>query len=275
MLIQCNILVSPSDLASIVEDMKPKRDFPLFERLISVCRAQSSDTCNLSEVLDKALIAKNNPFAVHLLTVENVTPTLGSSSVAFNLLQNRPIPLFRKISSLAPPEVRADFAAKAVAASNVVYFDMALASGELKSSRVDLSLIVSVGLLNKDRRFLTAFLTTGASPDGVVGSPAPLTAVFRGSSLTHEAQVHVVIVLIEAGASIKHLSSAFTDPMSPLHVATKLVLETGICICTCTYSTVYMHVHLDRVHLHIKLCKIYTCTSLYTCINIYSTCTSV
>ena len=235
MLVQCNLLVKQLDIVQLVVLLDEELELSLFQRLVSICEAQSMSSIqsSLSDSLDKALLSKKEVFASYLLS-KGVTPTHVSSSLAYDLLLSSPycVPSapsedFKRIVCTCGPDVRAEFAAKSLAASHVSLFHQVLSSGSLDSSRVDLSSIVSLVLMNEDMKYLDEFLDTGACPDGVPGGSPPLAAVFRESLLTRETQVLLVVILVERGAAVKNLTNAFPDPMSPIHVATKLVLETS------------------------------------------------
>ena len=44
--------------------------------------------------------------------------------------------------------------------------------------------------------------------------------------------MEILTILIREGADVSKLTAAYPGLMSPVHVATKLALETGLCTCT-------------------------------------------
>ena len=75
-------------------------------------------------------------------------------------------------------------------------------------------------------------------------------------------QVEILILLIEEGADIKRMCCAYSDPMSPVHVATKLAFESGLTRIT-KCCAMHIHVHVDHVEFFSSvfqfLCLVY-CT---------------
>ncbi|XP_019859701.1 PREDICTED: uncharacterized protein LOC100635005, partial [Amphimedon queenslandica] len=239
MLVQCNLQVKQTDVVQLVSALQ-ESELSLFQRLVSICEAQSTTSCEsaFSHLLDRSLLSKNRTFATYLIS-KGVTPTRLSSALAFEMLmefnssQNEDI---IKIANACSPDVRAEFAAKSLAMSNLQLFHEILDTGPLHSCYIDISTFICSPLMNEEMKYLNRFLDTGACPNGMVGSTSPMVAIFQGNTLnretpvplSRETQVLLVVILIERGASVINLTGAFPDPMSPVHVATKLVLETKI-----------------------------------------------
>ena len=238
MLVQCNLQVKQTDVVQLVSALQ-ESELSLFQRLVSICEAQSTTSCEsaFSHLLDRSLLSRNRTFATYLIS-KGVTPTRLSSALAFDMLmelnsaQNEDI---IKIANACSPDVRAEFAAKSLAVSNLQLFHEILDTGALHSCYIDISTFICSPLMNEEMKYLNRFLDTGACPNGMVGSTSPMVAIFQGNTLnretpvplTRETQVLLVVILIERGASVINLTGAFPDPMSPVHVATKLVLETS------------------------------------------------
>ena len=226
--IDCKLQVKTTDLVKLASEMKEEH-LPLFVKILSVCKSQCSKKFSLSlrDIVDKSLLAKPS-FAICLFE-EGATPTRDASSLAFEFLLKKP-QTYERVVIKCLPHVRAEFAAKCLTAGDEDLLKVTLESGPINSDLIDLSLIMCSKILDTNVSYVSKLIRTGASPDGVGGSTPPLKAVFKASALSRDSQVKVACILIGNEADIKNLSSAFHDPMSPVHAATKLALETGIYI---------------------------------------------
>ena len=101
-------------------------------------------------------------------------------------------------------------------------------SGKLIADDINLSdCIVSASLLKKPE-LVEDLIKAGVSPLGTSIRTTPLSVLCSSKDVTHSQLVHIGGILITHGASIHDLKILQEDKMSPVHVATKLALETGL-----------------------------------------------
>lgn len=225
--VKSNLAVKPSDIVQLSSDMKDD-DVTLFGKLLSICRMQCGEaSANLNEAVDRCLVSGRTHFALCLMEGGAVPADPSSVSHAFELLLKRP-ETYEVVVRQATPQIRAEFLIRCLAAENERFLKITLGAGPIKSNAVDLSLVMMSHLIATNYYLITKLISSGASPDGLPSSLPPLKAVFKGTTLTRDLQARVACTLIENGADVKNLFGPYHDPMSPVHVATKLALETGL-----------------------------------------------
>lgn len=123
-------------------------------------------------------------------------------------------------------ELRTQLLKEALASGNAEMARIALDSGEIDPSTIDLSSCITSPAIVRNGELLGKLLQTGVTPNGIKDEKA-MSLVLQLKSLSRDQQAHVVLRLLEYGGDISQLSSAYEEPMSPVHAATKLTLETG------------------------------------------------
>lgn len=114
--------------------------------------------------------------------------------------------------------------------------DVLLQSGPVLIQDIDLSAIITSSLLLHHTEILKELHSlTPPSDLPVTSSASKALSVLLGSKLPSQLQqAQLADSLIKLGANISGLPQAYSEPLSPVHAATKLALETGQSSCTCT-----------------------------------------
>ena len=133
-----------------------------------------------------------------------------------------------------------------------IYYFFTILTGPIDSCAIDLARIMTSKLLLNRLDYVSVFINSGASPNGIAGNVTPIAAALRASQLPRRRQVDIVSILLDNGADIKNLSSAYQDPMSPVHVATKLALETGL-TAYMSHKSQYVHIYFIKTKRFSKL----------------------
>lgn len=223
-LVHLNLQVNASDITQLAHDCK-NDEFDLFQKLVITCVKRSKLKFDFSDALEKAAITNKSNFASFLLKL-GAKPSKIAAPLLFDLLKSERS-LLKTILDSCSPDVRAELVVKGLVSNDINLLLDAVESGRINSASIDLSKVMSSKILVENLHYIPKLIQTGACPDGVDGSTPPIVSVFGENHLSRHCQVDIVCILLENGAAINNLSNAFTDPMSPVHVATKLALETG------------------------------------------------
>ena len=135
-----------------------------------------------------------------------------------------------------------------------------LKSGEILPDQVNLSTIITSPFLIQNHDILVTLFQYGIPASSPISSSTatvtPMSAVFRSKTLSRLQQAQLAELLVHHGAKLDDLSVVYSESLGPLHIATKLALETGelstftIRLYTNMYSSFLITVNLEMFVLN-------------------------
>ena len=112
---------------------------------------------------------------------------------------------------------------------NIEVLEYALTTGPISPENINLPKIVSCNLILAYPTFLRKLLEAGlASSQDCLTTTSAMEVLYRSKTPTRLQLAQISDILIKHGANLESLSAAYSEPLTPIHIATKLSIETGM-----------------------------------------------
>ena len=188
---------------------------------------------SLTSICVQILSTKKIPF-ISTLIKNGATPP-SESILEFSDFFKLDSVLSKYVSNACMPESRTKlFCTVLQSGGTKESIDVLLQSGPVLVQDIDLSAIITSSLLLHHTEILKELHSiTPPSDLPVTSSASKALSVLLGSKLPSQLQqAQLADSLIKFGANISGLPQVYSEPLTPVHAATKLALETGQSGCT-------------------------------------------
>lgn len=132
------------------------------------------------------------------------------------------------VANECDPFLRTDTLKKCLTTGAKQHIVILLKSGKILPGNIDLSEFVLSPAVLKKPELVEDLIKVGISPLGFGSNHSPITVLFSSKSATPSQLARIGEVLISHGASMEEMKRAYDEKMTPVHVATKIALETGL-----------------------------------------------
>ena len=200
-----------------------------------------------TEVCNKLLASKKLYFVPLFLPLgAKPSPTTILDLKPFHELENS---VAMYVAKSCDPTLRTKILQSCLSEGNKYHVGLVMSSGEFLPQEINLSKFILSPALLKKPELVEDLIDAGVSPIRAA------SMLFSAKSVSRSQLTRIGEILITHGASIEEIRLVYEEKMPPVHIATKLALETGFC---------YTHVHvLYSVSYMYASCQ--TKSSSYTC----------
>ena len=237
-LLRCGTMANLSDVDVGVQKLKNNQE-PLFKIIVDRCiECSKGNKINWNSVCENALKLGKTAFVTLLLNY-GATPHPKDVLSVVDAKKMDP-KLGGYVAQSSSVQARTQLLKEALSSTNTDIAKVAMESGEIDIQSIDLSDCITSHAVVRNVNLLRSLLKAGVEPNGTRGDTVQL--VLKSKSIPREIQAQVVGVLLEWGADVVQVCSAYEEQMSPIHAATKLALETGeplgdcVCVDNCSSS---------------------------------------
>ena len=154
------------------------------------------------------------------------------------------------------PKTRTKELQLSLTADNKTAVTLLLRSGPIVPKKFDLSNFITSSAILKNPEFIGELIKAGVSPVGVSPNRTPLSVLFSSKDISNSQLLRLAEALISHGAPVDLMKKPSEETTTPVHIATKLALETGSqMLYMYMYSVLSLFTSIS--HVHVSTCTLY------------------
>lgn len=222
-LIRCGTRVQQVDVRTAVTKL-PKEQDKLLKMFIEGYLARGRKQLDWNALCEQALSLRKATFVMLLISCGAKPSPLAVLKVVDSKKMDPKLASY--IAQGSSVKARTQLLMEALSSTNIEMAEVALDSGEIDPNCINLSDCITAPDIVRNQQLLRKLLKAGVSPNGS-GRQNTVALVLQNKALLRDQQVHLVCALLEWGADVSQICTAYEEQMSPIHAATKLALESG------------------------------------------------